>query len=204
MASSFQLFKKIRQIIWNFQFKRELAQVDRYKKYVHLKDAENIGILYDASNEENYKIVFEFIRNLTDQQKKCKSLGFVNNSVIPHYCHPRLSFDYFTLKDHNWYNRPVSVFVKDYIQNEFDISINLDIGHNRSLNYISGLSRAHFKVGRYHEDNTQLYDFMIDMKDPVSLESYIKELTHYLSILKTSVKRKVQRPVQPETPQELF
>jgi hypothetical protein len=204
MPISVRLLGKFKDMIWYFQFKRELAVVDRYKKYIHLDEAENIGILFDASNEENYKLAFNFARTLTNKQRKCKALGFVNNNTIPHYCHPRLSFDYFTLKDLNWYNKPVSPFVKDYIQTEFDISINLDIGNNNSLNYISGLSKAHFKVGRYNEKNTDLYDLMLDMKEPVELPLFITELNHYLAILKTSSRRKARKPAPSDSDKELF
>ncbi len=147
-------------------------------------EAENIGILYDASEEKNYILVYTFVRTLMEQQKKVKALGFVNSNIIPHYCHPRLSFDYFTLKDLNWYKKPVGHFVKDFISNEFDMIINLDVNNLNQLTYITGVSIAHFKVGRYLDRNKDCFDLMIDLKEPSSIEILLKEINHYLTILR--------------------
>ncbi len=183
MPNSVPLLNKIRRIIWNTQFRREMAHTKRHRKNINLMDAENIGILYDASEEKNYRVAYNFVRNLIEQQKKVKALGFVNNALIPHYCHPRLSFDYFTLKDLNWYKKPVGRFVKDFISNEFDIVINLDVHNVKYLTYITGLSISHFKVGRFHEKNKECFDLMIDLKEPADIEILLKEISHYLSLL---------------------
>ncbi len=183
MPTSVPLLNTIRQMVWNTQFRREMSLSKRRRKYVSLMDADTIGILYDASEEKNYAVVYNFVRYLIEQQKKVKALGFVNSTLIPHYCHPRLSFDYFTLKDMNWYRKPVGHFVRDFISNEFDMIINLDVNDTPSLKYITGLSIAHFKVGRFHEKNKDCFDLMIDLKDPTDIEVLLKEINHYLSIL---------------------
>ncbi len=147
-------------------------------------DADNIGILYDASEEENYHVVYNFVRTLIEQQKKVKALGYVNETIIPHYCHPRLSFDYFTLKDLNWYKKPIGHFVKDFVSNEFDMVINLDVNNLNQLTYITGISAARFKVGRFNDGNKDSFDLMIDLKDPTNIEILLKEINHYLTILR--------------------
>jgi hypothetical protein len=184
MPTSVPLLNRIRQIIWTAQFRRELSLLKRRRKYISLMEADNLGILYDASEEKNYTVVYHFVRTLMEQQKKVKALGFVNSTLIPHYCHPRLSFDYFTLKDLNWYKKPVGHFVKDFISNEFDMIINLDVNHLSQLTYITGVSIARFKVGRYNDGNKDCFDLMIDLKEPTSIEILLKEINHYLTILR--------------------
>ncbi|HOW24959.1 MAG TPA: hypothetical protein PK711_04750 [Bacteroidales bacterium] len=184
MPTSLPLLNRLRQFIWTAQFRRELSLIKRRRKYISLMEAENIGILYDASEEKNYILVYTFVRTLMEQQKKVKALGFVNSNIIPHYCHPRLSFDYFTLKDLNWYKKPVGHFVKDFISNEFDMIINLDVNNLNQLTYITGVSIAHFKVGRYLDRNKDCFDLMIDLKEPSSIEILLKEINHYLTILR--------------------
>lgn len=184
MTKSLPLLNRIRQIIWTAQFHRELSLVKRQRKYISLMDADNIGILYDASEEENYHVVYNFVRTLIEQQKKVKALGYVNETIIPHYCHPRLSFDYFTLKDLNWYKKPIGHFVKDFVSNEFDMVINLDVNNLNQLTYITGISAARFKVGRFNDGNKDSFDLMIDLKDPTNIEILLKEINHYLTILR--------------------
>lgn len=192
MPTSLPVVKNLQHLIWQLEFRSELKRLNRYRKYTNLAGAESIGILFDASQEQNYLIVYDFARQLLDQQKKIKALGFINGTNIPHYCHPLLSFDYFTLKDLNWYKKPVSQFVRDFISLEFDIAINLDTNNIKYLTYVTGLSLSRFKVGKYRPENTKYFDLMIDVKDSGNIELLLKEITHYLTVLepgKTEVKK---------------
>lgn len=196
MPTSLPVVKHFQQLIWQLKFSRELKPLNRHRKYINLAGAENIGILFDASLEKNYLIVYDFARQLLDQQKKIKALGFINGMNIPHYCHPLLSFDYFTLKDLNWYKKPVSHFVRDFISLEFDIAINLDTSNIKYLTYVMGVSRSRFKVGKYHPENTKYLDLMIDVKDGGNVELLLKEITHYLTMLqpvKVAVKKSLNK-----------
>jgi hypothetical protein len=66
---------------------------------------------------------------------------------------------------------------------EFDIVIDLCMHDCFPLNYVSGLSKAKFKVGRYGEKNSAIYDFMLNVNPTITLNDYMKEVIHYLSII---------------------
>jgi hypothetical protein len=150
---------------------------------MNLSDAKTIGIVYDASEEDKYSVVSDFVRYFQNNQKTVKALGFVNYNRLPHYCFPKLSYDYFTKRDLNWYFKPSTSRVKDFMNEEFDIVIDLCMHDCFPLNYVSGLSKAKFKVGRYGEKNSAIYDFMLNMNTTITLNDYMKEVIHYLSII---------------------
>jgi len=182
-------FNKIRLSIWNWHFSRELSKVQRKRQLFNLDNADEIGILFDASEKSGYDLVYRYIKDLQDKNKKVKALGFVNDIKIPHYCHPRLSFDYLTLNDLNWYYKPNNKFVTDFLKIDFDMCINFDKSDNMHLKYVAGLSKAKFKVGVYKESNEKYYDLMIKVKDSARLKDYINEVDHYISLLKSPEKK---------------
>jgi hypothetical protein len=178
------ILRQIRLFFWERRFSHEQAGVVRMKQMTGIDEATSIGILFDASQQADYDRVCEFIKNLQDRNKTVRAIGFVNAKAIPHYCIPKLSFDFFTLRDINWYYKPTKQFVSDFLNHGFNLCINLDLHDNLSLQYISGLSRAGLKVGVQGEKNTRYYDLLIQMDDRDDLEDFITQIVHYLSVMK--------------------
>lgn len=79
--------------------------------------------------------------------------------------------------------------VKDFIEKEFDLLIDLSLHDNFTLKYISGLSKALCRVGKFSETNAEYYDLMIDLKPSMTTDDYIGHVQHYLTVIKTNAKR---------------
>ena len=181
------LFENIRNKIGNYYFKNDITFLKRKKITTNLNKAKYIGILYIVEDEKQYQKICDFIKSLQDERKEVKAIGFVNNKVIPHFCYPKIAYDYFTLKDLNWFMKPSNTFVNDFINKEFDMLIDLSIDKCFSLQYIAGISKAKFKVGRYGINPLNFYDLMIQVENNIKLEDYIKHIRHYLTILNSNV-----------------
>jgi hypothetical protein len=177
------VFEKFKYSAWSFYFQKEVEKLSRERKAYNLSDAKKIGVLYDASEEAIYKKVSDFVSYLQNQKKLVKALGYLNQKMTPHYCMPKLAYDFYSVKDLNWYYKPNNNFVKDFIEEEFDIVIDLNLNENLSSKYISGVSKAKFKVGIYDERNSDYYDMMIKVEDKNNLNEFIKQILHYLNIL---------------------
>ena len=162
---------------------RDFRKVSRNRVICNIKNAKSIGLLFDASDEADHKIVTELVKGFQNDQKVVKVLGFVNFNRVPHYCFPKLSYDYFTKKDINWYCKPSGVKVNDFVREEFDVMIDLCPKSYFSLKYIAAISNSKFKVGRFEEGYKEFYDFMLNVAPDTSLQDYIREMTHYLSII---------------------
>jgi hypothetical protein len=180
------IIEKIKYLIGNYFLRKEIQRRHRNKRIINIAEAKNIGILYELSNEENYVIISNFVKYLQDKQKIVKALGYVPLKIVPHYCFPKLSFDFFTQKDLNWYYKPVNQRVNDFINCEFDILIDLSTEKKFPLEYVATLSSAKFKAGRKDHtkaDDEQLYDLMIDIEQHKTMLTFIKHINHYLSII---------------------
>ena len=176
-----QFIEDIKQKVGDFFFKRELKFNPRQREVHNLHTAQSIGILYDATESEDMMKVSEFVNTLFKTKKDVKALGFVNLKELTHHHMPMLQFDFFFLKDLNWYYKPQNYIIKNFVEKDYDILINLCDSTCIPIKYLAGSSQAKFKVGKY-EENIDLYDMMIDVKEN-TLSALIKEIHHYLTVI---------------------
>jgi hypothetical protein len=177
------MFTRIRSLIGKHYFKKELQTTGRERKLINLRDAKKIGILYNLDDVPDYDMVSEFVSQLQHDRKEVKALGYVKNKNLVSRFLPKLSYDFFSTKDMNWFYRPAREKVIDFIQKDFDLLIDLDLKDSLPLKYISGLSMSLCRVGRYSEDNTSCYDLMLDVNPSTPVNEFIRQITHYLTII---------------------
>ena len=176
-----QFVEDIKQKVGDFFFKKELKSNPRQREVHNLHTAQSIGILYDATEKEDMLKVSEFVNTLFQTKKDVKALGFVNLKELTHHHMPMLQFDFFFLKDLNWYYKPQNYIIKNFVEKDYDILINLCDSACIPIKYLAGKSQAKFKVGKYEED-IDLYDMMIDVKEN-TLSALIKDIHHYLTVI---------------------
>jgi len=176
-----KFIENFKQKVGDYVFKRDLKHNDRLRKVHNFHTANSIGILYDATNIKDMLMVSEFVNELFSTKKDVKALGFVNKNELTHQHMPMLQFDFFFLKDLNWYYKPQNYIIKNFLEKDYDILINLCTSNCIPVKYLAGSSRAKFKVGKFEHD-LSIYDMMIDVKDE-SLASLISEVKHYLNLI---------------------
>lgn len=193
-----------------------LKSVNRNACFLNIFEAKSIGILYDATDTYSFDTVKNFARQLSDRNIILNVLGYVDSKELSEQFLYRKGFDFFCRKQLNWYFRPVSPVTDKFLNEKFDILINLCLEDSYPIRFITALSPARFKAGKYSQDN-QYLDFMIDIHkedvlksesgriseagDPVhdhsknseritdsksQLSFLIDQLIHYLSIIKTN------------------
>ena len=171
---------KIGQIV----FQNQLNSNKRKKEVCNLESSKSIGILYEATTEEQIKQIQPFVSYFFDLKKDVKALGYVNAKKLS-YCHtPKLQYDFFYLKDLNWYKKPQNYIIDNFIKKEYDILINLCDSSCIPVKYLVASSIARFKIGQ-HESGFEIYDLMISLKEDKSLEKLMSEIKHYLQLINT-------------------
>ena len=177
-----EFVENIKQKLGQWVFKRELKTNKRIKSVCNLDDANSVGILYDATLEDHIKIIQPFVSYFFDLKKDVKALGYVNAKELS-YCHiPKLQYDFFYKKDLNWYYKPQNYIVDNFIKKEYDILINLCDSSIIPIKYLVASSIAHFKIGIYEEDY-EIYDLMISLKEDKSLGKLMHEIKHYINLI---------------------
>ena len=177
-----QFIEDFKQKVGKWVFQRELKTNKRTKEVCNLDNAQSIGILYDATSEEQIKIIKPFVSYFFDLKKDVKALGYVNSKQLSFHHTPKLQYDFFYQKDLNWYYKPQNYIIDNFVKKEYDILINLCDSSIIPIKYLVASSIAHFKIG-VHEENYEIYDLMISLKDDKSMGKLMHEIRHYINLI---------------------
>ena len=177
-----EFVENIKLKIGQWVFQNELKSNNRIKSVCNLEKAKSIGILYNATNEENIKKIEPFVSYFFDLKKDVKALGYVDARKLSYFHMPKLQYDFFYLKDLNWYYKPQNYIIDNFIKKEYDILINLCDSNIIPIKYLVASSIAHFKIG-IHEENYEIYDLMISLKEDKSIEKLMQEIKHYINLI---------------------
>lgn len=174
---------KLKDTIGSYFLKKEMASLNRNKVLANLNDAKTIGILFDASNKEEFELVRKYVVYLREYRKKVKAIGYFNTKEIPQMVVSKLEYDFFSQKQLNWYSKPSDPFIDNFINEENDILIDLNIYNHIPLKYIAAISKAKFKVGKYSKENEAIYDMMIDYSEEKGLKYFMRQIDTYLNMI---------------------
>jgi len=176
------IISKIQLVVGNFVLKKKIKHLRRTIKVHNFKTAKRIGIVFNATKQDDYRQVSGFVKNIHDRGIEVKVLGFVNDKDVPNEYLFKKNFSYFLKKSLNWYRKPVNYEVEKFLKEKFDIVIDFSLDNDYLFNYIMALSPSRFKVGKFKEPNNY-YDFMIRINKDKDLKYFIEQARHYLEII---------------------
>ena len=174
-------FKRLRTRVHRLMLNRNLLNNVQAREVVNLKDATNIGILFDASKLENVDLINEYSAKFRELGKRIELLAYHQSTKNTE----NLKFPLFTSREINWYYKPSGEKVKRFMSTKFDLVINANIEDCEPLDYIAAMSKARYRIGCYSPGKTSHYDLMISLKQESSLSHYMDQVNYYLEIIKT-------------------
>lgn len=152
----------------------KLRNLKRDTRVCNIDEARTIGIIYNATNSVSFEIIKDFTKILAQKKIEVSVLGYVHSKkLIDHYLY-RKGFDFFTKNNLNWYNRPKSDTVDDFMNKPYDILINLSLERYYPIQYVLALSPSSFKVGKYFDEPNYM-DLMIDIEKEKKAMKDVKE-----------------------------
>jgi hypothetical protein len=177
------IIQNIKNIAGNYFLSGEVKSLHRDKMFVNMQDAKTVGIVFEATDNSNFELVKKYITYLREMKKKVKAIGFYNQKNIPAMAYSKLEYDFFCQKDLSWFNAPNSIYVKNFMEEKFDILLDLNLNDLFPLRYISTRSKANFKVGKKSDRNNSIFDLMIEMDEKKGLKYFLKNIDTYLFII---------------------
>ena len=172
-----EFIENIKHKFGKWIFQKDLSSNKRIKVICNLNDAKSIGILYDATFEDQINKVKPFVDYFFNLKKDVKALGFVNAKELSYFHSPKLQYDFFYKKDLNWYYKPQNYIIDNFIKKDYDILINLCDSSCIPIKYLVASSVAHFKVGY------EIYDLMISMKKDHVIDDFMLQVKHYINLI---------------------
>jgi hypothetical protein len=177
------VLKKVKLKVAEFFLKRLADEKKRKPRAIGLNEANNIGIIFDASEKENVEIIKRFVASLKEEKKKVQVLGYYNLKELPNELNSKLDYDYFSKKDINWHYKPSNPVIFNFTNEPYDILLNLTTTSILPIQYVFVMSKASFKVGRAIAKHIPFYDLSIEANDESSLTQLTTIFTKYLKMI---------------------
>lgn len=175
-----KIIQKIREKFARSFLLKQQHEMDRKQKQINLDSARTIVLLYYLPDEAAYTVAESIVGRFSEMNLKVSVVCYTDLKIVPHYFIPKISQNIFTAKDLSWRYHPQKPFVKDFIETEYDILIDLSLTDHLPLLYCAALSKAGLKVGRFQEDHLMFYDLMIHASAVETIDSFTGQVIHYL------------------------
>lgn len=172
------MLKKLKHTLHYYTLHNKLKHHNYIHRAVPMHEIKSVGILFDADEPKNELIIKKLMQQLQQKNIRVEVLGYTPN--LPKN-RGAVIFDYFTDKELNWQLVPRQSILNGYAEKQFDVLLNLYTRQLLPLEYISSLSKATFRIGRYIAEKDYYCDMMISLKDNDTLESLIQQTLYYLN-----------------------
>jgi hypothetical protein len=179
------MLKKIKNVLAEHALKKEMLANPRIvtPNQFNFQNIKTVGILFEASNAEDFELIKRYVVYLREHGKKVKVIGFFSSKNIPALTYSKLEYDFFSLKEINFLGKPLTHVVTNFINEEYDLLIDLNIHDYFPLRYIAAMSKAKFKVGKYRDDDESIYDMMIDSDNTQKLKYFLRQVDTYITMM---------------------
>ncbi len=145
--------------------------------------AKTIGVVYNADDNGQTRAALELYNTLRGEGKQTATLGYFNIDRKKTTVHPKLGFDYFYRSDLDWKLIPRNGVVDTFINNPFDLIIDITAEKLLPVELIIAQSKAKLKAGHLRPAGTVFYDFMIGGDGKQNIDTFAAQLIHYLKLL---------------------
>lgn len=152
----------------------------KVKHSYSLRKSSSIAVLFDATEVKNIKLVKDFVYSFASGKHKVHAMGYINEKYKSFDHFSTLYFDYFSIKNLNWFGKPNGYLVTNFLDYDYDILIDLSLKNYYALNYLLKASTAKFKIGVSKEDIT-IFDQEINSDEISCLSVLIAKVNDYLN-----------------------
>jgi hypothetical protein len=179
-----ELFKNIRIKIGDTLLNNRIARIKRKTHYSNISEVKNIGIVWDATKVDDFALLSRFYQKMHESKTEVKILGYFPGKNLPNQLTAIRYLSIIKKEELNIFYHPVSTDTNKFVNDRFDVLIDLNFKKLLPLQYISSLSKASLKVGLFESETRNTpFDLMMDVKRPVNVEEYLNQVVHYLEMI---------------------
>lgn len=181
-----EILKNIRLNRGKAILRKKISRMKRSKFRGNIARARSVGIVWDASNPDEFTVLSQFHQKMNDRNIEVKILGYFPGKHLPDRCTAIRYLTCLKSQDINFFYRPVAQEASSFINTRFDILIDINFRQLFPLQYISSLSMAGFKVGIFDNGfETPPYDLMMELDKSTDINTYLTQVIYYLEMINT-------------------
>lgn len=161
--------------------------LNRDQIVVNLDKAKFVKVFCQITNSNDYNSLREFLKILIKKKISFYVMCYVENreiinSIVKSVDLFSTDFIFITYQDISILRKNEKL-IDDFINEPSDIFIDLCLSECFTIDYISGLTKAGFKVGSYTRKK-KYHDLMIDINKNKNLKYLCEQVVFYLSMIK--------------------
>ena len=179
------VFDAIRSFLLRRKINAHPFRLQRVKRVSNINQAATVGILYSFRDRDEFELIRKYVSYLREMKKKVKCLVYYDTKEEPNVSYSKIDFDFVGKKSHAPTGVPTDHLITNFIEEEFDILIDVNFTSALVLTYTTAISRAHFKVGRtdqYQDD----YDLLLATTKDKGVKAFLRETDTYLQMINKS------------------
>lgn len=163
-----------------------VKKIPRRPKTIGYQHAQSIGLVYRIKDKDYQHFIHNFVAYLSKEVgfKNIQTIGYYNGKEIPSFIKSGTKYSVITKKDLKWNKTPKTDKINSFINDKYDILIDLTDQFIIPIKAVFVQSNAKLKIGVHQKQNTDFYDFMITLPENATLQAYINQINHYLNIIK--------------------
>ncbi len=182
-----EMFKNIRLSRGRSILRSKISRIKRKRFKGNMLTARKIGMVWDASNIDEFPVLSQFNQRLIERNIDLRILAYYPGKEIPDKITAIRYLVCLKQADINYTYRPISNEANSFINTSFDILIDANFKNLFPLEYISTLSTAGLKVGIFESGyENPPFDLMIDVKKSTSLNNFLDQVVLYLEMINTA------------------
>lgn len=170
------------------KIRQDASLVNRQKQVFNLDDAKTIGIAFEFTTPEDFELLKKYVIYLREHKKRVKCIGYYKGKTEPAVQYSKVDYDFINVKDSSWYGKPTNHIVSNFIEEPYDIYIDVNLRDNIAIRYIGFVSAAKFKIGHFREDEECPFDMQISVPMQSGLKAYLREVDTYLQMINKTAK----------------
>jgi len=180
-----ELFYNLRIKAGNMILRRRLSALRRMKQDFSLEKAKKVGILWDATFENDFQHLAALNRQLSEAGKSVEVMAWIPSKNVPDRLTGLTYMKFLRKGDLSWAFIPASEDAKKFIAGKHDLIIDINPSSLFPLTALVALSAAPMKVGPDLTDEPEKtpYDLMIKSPKPFSIAGFLEQTMHYLTII---------------------
>jgi len=166
--------------------RKRFSKVNRDKCVQNFDIASKAVIVFDTMLPDCFPPVKEFVKYLKKKNISTYVLGYVSEKEIPHEMLLWPDIEFLTRKDVTWYGAPKGEIADCYFGKRPDMLFIISFTENLTVEYLTRLSEAKFKIGCFKEEENDL-DLMINPAGKnYEVGYFLEQVKHYVNMLNPS------------------
>jgi hypothetical protein len=180
-----EIFGNLRLKAGRMMLRRRLSPVRRIKQEFDLEKVKKVGILWDASYENDFQHLASLNRQLTQEGKIVEVIAWIPGKSVPDRLTGLTYMKFLRKNDLNWFFLPSSADARSFIETKFDLVIDVNPSSLFPLLSLCSLSASPMKVGPdlTNEPEKTPYDLMIRTPKPFTIALFLEQAMLYLSMI---------------------